>query len=218
MSKIKIVMAAVVGTALFTSNVSAANDFSWTNLMLASVKLNPNFDYQTYVDSYMEEYRNPVYKRYRNDEFNMRSKREETIEIMKERVRNFDLDEEFIINTSVEMGKYNFEDELFPVQGIGANSYFYERNHAGEFPYRYKVKFSNFDLIGDIEMEPNEAEAFIDQRKNNYGSINRELPIQLKFKIVDRESDDTLIAKLVDATVYQDRNYSKELVVFSAPL
>lgn len=214
MLKKKIIAAAVASTLLFTSSASAINDFSWTNLMLASVKLNSNFDYETYVDSYMKEYRNPVYKRYRNDEFNMRTKRAETIEMMKERIRNFDLDEPFIINTSVEMGKYNFDTESFPIQGIGANSYFYERNYAGDFPNTYKVRFSNFELIGDIEMAPGEAEDFIAQRKDSYGSINRKLPIRLKFKIVDREANDMLIAEFIEVKVYEERNFSKTLVIF----
>ena len=209
-----VVTAAAAGTLLFTANATAVNEFSWTNLMLASAKLNQSFDYETYVDSYMAEYRQPVYRKYRNDEFKMQAKREETIEMMKKRINNFDIDEEYLINTSVQMGQYDFNAGSFPIQGPGPNSYFYDTNTAGEFPYRYKVSFSNTDMVGDLDMEASAAEQFVAERKDSNGNVNRELPAQLKFKIVERDSDDMLVAEFTEVTLYEERNYTEEIVTF----
>ena len=40
-----VLTAALVGASLFAGNAMADHDFSWTNPMLASAKLNLNFDY-----------------------------------------------------------------------------------------------------------------------------------------------------------------------------
>ncbi len=206
--------AAAVGVSLFAGNALADHDFSWKNLMLASAKLNSSFDYETYVDSYMREYRSPVWKKYRNDEFQMHTKRKETIGMMKNEIEGFDLEEEFVINTGIDFGKYNFDAEEFPIDGVSPKSYFTQSNHAGEFPYRYKVRFSNTAIFGNLEMNPEDAQAFVESRKNRYGNVDRELAAQLKFKIVERESQDMLVAEFTEVTLYEDNQFTKELTTF----
>lgn len=143
---------AVLCTLMVSTSVMA-HDLNWDNLMIAAVKLQPQFDYEANVDSYMNIYRSDVWNRYRNDEFELQDKREETIKMMKERVSSFPLNEEFVVYTSFEFGDYDFKKQIFPLDSLTEATYFHASNwNHGSFPDTYKVFFSNPSKIGDINM------------------------------------------------------------------
>ncbi len=202
----KIFMASVFCVFSFF-NTTFAHDFSWTNLMLAAVKMQPHFDYDANVDSYMQMYRPDVWNRYRNDEFELQDKREETIKIMKDRVASFSLNEEFVVHTVFKFGDYNFKKQLFPLDSLTANTCFSESapRHFGSFPYNYKLFFTNPSRIGDIDMVKEDAKKFIQKRKDKYGSVNRRINAKLKFRIIKlKNGRDELEAELTHVTLYSD--------------
>lgn len=210
---IKQVITAV--TILFSS-VLSAHEFSWDNLMLSDAKLNPNYDYEVHVDAYMTRYRNPVWKKYKNDEFELESKRQETIEIMKKRFESFDLNQEFVINTTFEFGKYDFKQQFFPLEGVSANSFFRQSKRWYDervFPNTYGVFFTNTEIMGTLPMEKDAAKAFIQSKKSQSGRIDRRLPAQIKFKIVQKRGEAEFDASITEITVY-DKKRSSVLAVF----
>lgn len=142
-----------------------AHELKWDSLMLAAVKMQPHFDYEANVDSYMQLYRSDVWNRYRNDEFELQEKREETIGMMKERASSFPLEEEFVVYATFDFGDYDFKKEAFPLNALSETTYFNDRNDRnGSFPYTYKVFFSNPAKIGDINMAKDEAKSFLKSR------------------------------------------------------
>jgi len=202
-------------TILFSS-MSAAHEFSWDNLMLSDAKLNPSFDYEVYVDAYMMRYRNPVWKKYQNDEFELEGKRQETIEMMKQRFAAFNVTQEFVINTAFEFGKYDFNQQAFPLDGVSGNSYFHQsKSWYGEsvFPHRYSVYFINPEIMGVLPMEKEVAKAFIQGKKSHSGRIDRRLPTRIKFVIEQKRGEAEFDAKITEITVF-DKKKSKVLVQF----
>jgi len=200
---------------VFTT-ASYSHEFSWDNLMLSDAKLNPSFDYEVYVDAYMMRYRNPVWKKYKNDEFELEGKRQETIEMMKKRFDAFDINQEFVINTSFKFGKYDFKQQAFPLDGVSGNSYFHQsKRWYGEsvFPYRYSVYFTNPEIMGTLPMEKSVAKAFIQTKKSQHGGVDRRLPARIKFKIVQKRGEAEFDANITEITVY-DKKQSAVLVVF----
>ncbi len=198
------------------ASVASAHDFSWDNLMLSDAKLNPSFDYEVHVDAYMMRYRNPVWKKYKNDEFELEGKRQETIEMMKKRFEAFDLAQEFVINTTFEFGKYDFKEQSFPLEGVSGNSYFYQsKRWYGEsvFPSRYSVYFINPNIMGNLPMEKDVAKTFIQRKKNTYGKVDRRLPATIKFKIERKRGQAEFDVLITEITVY-DTKKSTVLAVF----
>lgn len=111
-----------------------AHDFSWDTLLIAKMKLQRGFDYESHVDSYMQVFRSSAWNRYKNDEFELEDRRNETLNLMKERVDLFDLDEELTINTTFSIGKYDFGKEEFPITEATSDHYWYQSRvnaHSG---------------------------------------------------------------------------------------
>ncbi|WP_203299398.1 DUF4852 domain-containing protein [Marinobacter sediminum] len=212
-----------LGIAVFASLVVFSqgvfgHEFNWTNLMLASAKLQPAFDYEANVDSYMYIYRNDVWDRYRNDEFELQDKRDETQEIMKSRIDSFDIGEAFVINTSFDFGEYDFSNGIFPVESIGESAYFSEsRYNSKSFPSTYRVFFDNPEMIGDLKMNKELAKSFLNSRKSSYGSVDRSINAKMEFVIIETKTNPRdLVAQLTKVTFYKDRNRTGVLETFES--
>ena len=184
-----------------------ANSLSWDKLLHASMKMDSSFDYQQQADSYMKKFRYKVWDKYRNDEFELDEKRQETILIMKSRSEKFDPSALYVINTTFSIGSYDFNKSLFPLDSLSEGTHYkYSQNRTYGLPYAYKVKFSNPSLIGDIHMTKNNANKFIKSRKNSYGNVNRNVYSKLFFTISQIEDGGTeFIAKLKSAYIYADK-------------
>ena len=193
-------------------------DFNWDNLLHADAKLTSNFDYEVFVDSYMKMYREPIWKRYKDDEFELEDKRQETIQIMKEKFEQFDLEQEFFIHTYVTFGEYNFKKEEFPIEGFTATSHFtesrkrYISNNA--FPYAYKVFFKNYDIVKNLDMDKETAKQFLQSKKKQSGYVNRKLPVQIKFKIQEKSGTGELRAKITEVILYKSKEARSVLQTF----
>lgn len=202
----------LIATLLLCTSTQA-HDFNWDNLMLAHSKLDPAFDYEVMVDSYMKVYRKPVWNRYKNDEFELESKRQETIEIMRKRISSFNLDEEFTIKTTFEFQMYDFKNEEFPLKKLSSNSYFHESNNKvhwsnSELGNTYSVFFDNTEIMKNLPMEKERAKLFIQNKKSSSGRINRRLPTDIKFKIIKHDNDYKLRAIITEITIHDNNDGS----------
>lgn len=196
-----------------------AHQFNWENLMISAMKLNPHFDYETYVDSYMELFRPEVWSRYKNDEFELEEKRKQTIEIMKKQADNFSLEEEFVALVREDFGDYNFEKEEFPVRDtIGGNFFLHKDNRRnGAFPGKFKVLFENPEVFGGLDLPPAEAKRFLAQRKDSRGNVDRTVYILIKFRITDLTNfRDEFKGELTEVTFYADKSRAKMLTKHEA--
>src|SRR5690606_2516048 len=146
---------------------AVAHEFVWDNLVLAAMKVQPDLDYEGYVDSYMQVFRPEVWHRYKNDEFELQDKRDETVEIMKNKISSFSLDEEFVIHTAFKFGDYDFEKQVFPLDALYPETYFFDsdvRRAAGAFSHEYKVFFRNPGKVDFISMSKEDARGFVKSR------------------------------------------------------
>lgn len=206
----KLIVKGVVFLLSVISLNAYSHDFTWDNLLVADAKLTKSFDYEVYVDSYMQIYREPVWKKYRDDEFELESKRQETIKIMKDRFEQFDLSQEFIIHTFINFNEYDFDAEEFPLEGFTASSYFpvsrnrYYSNNV--FPNKYKVSFENYDIVKNLKMDKSAAKQFVQNRKDRYGKVDRKIPIQVKFKVQEKSSIGDLRAEITEVILYESKN------------
>lgn len=202
--------------ALIGSASAMAHDLNWDNLMMAAVKMQPQFDYEANVDSYMKIYRSDVWDRYRNDEFELQDKRDETVKMMKERISSFPLNEEFVVYTSFDFGDYDFKKQVFPLDSLTETTYFPEfRGNSGSFPYTYKVFFKNTAKIGNINMAKDDARNFLKKRKDRYGDVDRSVNAKLQFRITKlKNGRDELEAELTHVTIYSDDQRAKVLQEF----
>lgn len=201
---------------LMGTSSAIAHEMNWSNLMLASVKLQPDFNYKEHVDSYMIIFRKDVWHKYRNDEFELNDKRDETIRMMKEKVSSFSLDENFVLHASMEFGDYDFDKGVFPIKPITPTTYFSGvRRQSFTFPSEYHIFFSNGDKLGDISMPKDEARTLVADRKTKFGTVNRDLFVEIKFRVSSlKENPHQLEAEIDEITIYADSTQKNVLQKF----
>jgi len=200
---------------MFAAPGAMAHEMNWDNLMLASAKLNPDFDYEKNVDSYMALYMPEVWTKVKNDEFELEDKRVEVISRMKEKISSFPLEENFVLYTAINFRDYDFEKNVFPVDRITKDTYFvYEQKYGrnGELPFKYKVYLSNPEFVQDIKMSKEEAREFVKSRKSQFGKVDRTLVGEIKLQMKKiKETQDMLEAEIVGVTTYRDRGETSVL-------
>ena len=199
---------------------AVAHDFSYDNLMIARMKMDEGFDYEAFAESYMQVFRPVVYKSYRDDEFQFRKKKKETIELMKKAAKNFDLTKDFTINTTMTLGKYDFDKQEFPVIQATDTHYWYKNRprYGSDLPSSYKIFFSNHDLIRTVPMPEERAGEFIAQRKDRSGRINRVVQCTLKFRIERiRTSNQEFSVTIESAKFYDDKGRTRQIHQIERP-
>lgn len=198
------------------SGAVMAHDLEWNNLLLASLKLRPGLDYDANVDSYMEVFRPDVWKRYRNDEFEMATKRRETIELMKKAIESFRLEEDFVVRTTTRIGSYDFKSKKFPLEGWTESSYYYASNYPhGSFPNSIKVFMDNANIIKELPMDETQARDFVRGRIDRNGHSDRQIYVTLNLRITKAKSDtDSLLSDITKFSIYADSGYTKLLYSF----
>lgn len=154
------------------------------DLVLAYFKLSDNPDYEKYVDSYMRKFRPELYEQARNDEFELKRTRIETVSSIKEQVEMFDLSKEYTLVKHVVLDEYNFVREAFPVSLFSENE-----NVLGEtvwlysnFP-KFSLYFDACNFAGEIPMGVEEASSFIKSRKGTDGMVDRVVAAAVTFRI-----------------------------------
>lgn len=211
-----LIMTILIPGLLLPALRGQAHDFSWDNFLLARMKLDKGFDYRAHADSYMQVFRPTVWKTYKNDEFELEDKRNETVDLMKSRVDDFSLDETFTLNTRLEIGKYDFDQNSFPVENMSENHYWYEYKYSNaDFPSTFKVYLSNTEVLSAIPMEKSVASDFVKRRRDRYGNINRYLHATIKFKIVKlKNGRDEFVGEIQSAKIFDDEGRTRVVYEF----
>ena len=188
--------------------------FTWDNLLAASIKLQEHYNLEANVDSYMQRYQADTWNHVRNDEFELAAQRQRSLERFRRHVEEFSLDRNFVINTWMELGNYNFETESFPILRMG-DGYHYSKYlySKGSFPREFELYLTNHDLLASLPMAPQEARVFLQHRKDSKGNVNRRLDVKLYIRIVRlrRPTKDELMGEVQLARFY--RNEKLNLVL-----
>lgn len=196
----------------------SAQRLDWERFLLADMQLQPGFDYTEHADSYMRIFRRNIWDKYRNDEFELESKRRETISMMKQRAATFSPDSLFLIQTSFDFGNYDFDQNLFPLDSISESSFFsYDKFSSYTLPGKYKLGFTNPFMIGDLYMNELDAKTFLQKRKNRSGYVDRKVYAKLFFSDIKLEgSRNTFSANLKDVYIYSDQDHRLLLAKYSS--
>lgn len=204
-SSIGAVIAALAATSIFAAPASA-KEFEYENMLYSWMKLDSYFDYESNVDCYMRLYRGEVWQRSREDEFLRQDKRDETIEIMKARVEEANLEDVYTVRTNKDFGDYDFDTNVFEFAPVSKTTYFYVRNtNSCGLPSEIRVKFDNSDIIDGIPMSRDDAQELLTSRKRN-GDINRSVSMEIDFVLQARDGD-VVQAHILEARVLNSARY-----------
>lgn len=172
-------------TALFLlSGGVFAKEANHENLFLVQLKMSDNVNYEDVVENYIRAYRNDVWSKYHNDEFEYEEKRQETISILKEKVKNVDLSEPLKIQTRAKFGDYNFKEKAYEFHPIKPGTYFkyrkkFNAGFASFYTKNMELFIDNPQVIDGIAMDKKTAKEFLNSRKNSNGYIDRSVYLRL---------------------------------------
>lgn len=199
LSDFRALILAVTAGALWAGPASA-KEFTYENMLYPWMKLDSYFDYDSQVDCYMRMYRYEVWQRSREDEFLRDEKRSETMDIMKSRVDEANLEDVYTVRTDKDFGEYDFSSGVFEFAPVSKTTFFYTRNNnVCGLPDEIRVKFDNAELIDGIAMSKDDAQAFLTSRKRN-GNIERSVSLEIDFVLEARDGK-MLLAHITDARV-----------------
>ena len=194
-----------------------AHEFTWHNLLLARDKVDDNFTLADHVDGYMKSVRSDVWEKSRNDEFQLQKRRLETLAIASKRVEDFDIDQDFMLKTSLTFSSYDFKKALFPIKEATDSHYWYEYQgrYTDDLPNQLEVYLNDPKMISGIPMDATAAERFIAARKDSYGSVNRRVYANIRLRITGIRGSGGLMAEVRWAQFFSNKNRTQ--LVFETP-
>jgi hypothetical protein len=199
-------MLLALALALFAPASCFAHEYSYDNLLLAWMKLKgEDYDYKANAESYLRLYRPDTWEAVKNNEFELDDETKKTITIMQRKVKDFDLTEEFTLTMRMHVGKYDFEDNLFPLStewggAVDKSTYWYPRSRypSGTLPRNVRVYFSNPDLLASLPMSKEDAKQLIQGRKQKDRVVN----VRVQFRLVKaREGAGEILAEVQSVTI-----------------
>ena len=136
-----------------------------------------------------------TYDKYRNDEFEWEEQFGKLKNKFNESITNADLETTYTVVTAVEFGDYNFTNEGFPVS-IGEGTFFpfnritgwSEASDDSVFTKSLALKLDSFEKYNFFAMPKADAKKFLQGRKNRYGNVDREVSLQISYKLAAFDS------------------------------
>lgn len=146
---------------------------------------------------YAKSFETATYQKYRNDEFEWDEQFSNIKQSLKTKIAEADMHSTYTIVTTLEFGDFDFTNEGFPIT-INAGTFFpfnYFNNwvdfkRTSLFYKRIALKLDSFDKYNFFAMPKDEAKAFLQGRKNSYGTVNRKVTLQINYKIAAFDSDE----------------------------
>ena len=193
---------------------ASAYDMTYQNLLIATMKLNPNFDYDNIVDSYMQDFRPTVWQQSHDDEFQRRGKEAETLVMMKKSAASFDLGDPIVVHTSIEFGKYDFKTHQFALNPFSASTFFPVDHCCNSLPSQIRLFFSNPGLVDGLPMSEEAAQAFLDQHKQ-FGNVNRTLQAEISVRLTSVRADNEVVGEVIKVVLRDPMNKNEVIKVLS---
>jgi len=127
------------------------------------------------------------WERVANDEFELHDALNKASNTLKQLIPVYYkryLNQKSIINSQINFGKYDFDTKCYPLEGIVTkDTYFYF--NGSNLINNLNVFFDNppSEKERELCMPPKSAEEFLNNRKDNFGNVNRTLNIRYYFII-----------------------------------
>ena len=145
--------------------------------------------------NYAKVFENRIYEQYKNDEFEWDDQFTTIKQNLQKKIEEADLTSVYTVVTGVEFGDYNFTDEGFPVS-IGEGTFFpferpyywFEAARGSIFLDRIALKLDSLNKYNFIAMPKADAKAFLQGRKSGSGYVNREVTLEITYKIASFDS------------------------------
>tara|TARA_Y100000782_G_C10178940_1_gene263157 strand:- start:836 stop:1636 length:801 start_codon:yes stop_codon:yes gene_type:complete len=194
--------------------------YNWEYFFTAYRKMSKYFSYEQSATDLMKVYYPKTYKKYRNDEFELASKKAEAVERIKQDTNNFDETRVHKLFTEWDFGKYDFDKGEFPLESLSSTtSYRFKQDHIrmpkNKFPREFKLYLTNPEVIGDLKMAPEKAKVFLQKKKNSRGRIDRELPAMFYFKFVRLdEGEGIFYGEVLGGEVYYGKDDKRVIKSF----
>ena len=141
------------------------------------------------------------YKQFHNDPFEWEDKFSQYKKDFEEKVKNANLDQVYVISTTIEFGDYDFTEQGYKVS-INENMFFpmdsvyYTTDDSSQpdsdtyFRNGFGLKIQDLEKYTFIPMEKNAAKTFLQGRKNSYGDIRKDIVISFSYKLAAFDSDE----------------------------
>lgn len=181
----------LMGSAVFAQTKSLGTENAYYVYLKGTGTKITDEEYLNYAKVVERE----TYRKYSNDEFEW----DEQFSLLKKKfdasIQNADLESEYVIVTGVEAGDYDFTNEGFPVS-IGEGTFFpfktfyydYESSRASLFRKQVALKLDAFEEYDFFAMPKTDAKKFLQGRKSSNGSVDRNVTLQITYKIAGFES------------------------------
>lgn len=201
-------LVALFGMSSLVCATEPHHRFTWDTLLAASIKYQKGYNYEAITDSYLQVFEPTVWSHVKEDEFKLRKERKRVIEQCQQEVKDFSLDRNVHLHTWLNLGNYNFDTESFPVTNMNESYHWSEyRYRSGGFPSTFCLYLANPDLLASLPMSPENAEAFLNRRKDGKGRINRRVEVTLRIRLTGLRprSRTDLFGEIQSATLYHNR-------------
>lgn len=145
--------------------------------------------------NYAKVFARDTYEKYKNDEFEWDEKFSEIKQDLNKKISEADMDSVYTVVTDVEFGDYDFTNEGFPVS-IGEGTFFpynhfdnyYNASYDSLFEDKIALKLDSFDKYNFLGMPKADAKTFLQGRKSSSGYVNREVTLEITYKIASFDS------------------------------
>ena len=136
-----------------------------------------------------------IYSKYKNDEFEWEDQFSKLKIKLNDLIAKADLESTYTVVTAVDFGDYDFTNEGFPVS-IGEGTFFpfdylshyYDASRNSVFKKRLAVKLDSFEKYNFFSMPKADAKKFLQGRKSGSGYVNREVSLQITYKVASFNS------------------------------
>ena len=146
---------------------------------------------------YAKSFERSTYNKYKNDEFEWDEQFTAIKQSLKNKIGEADLDSTYAIVTGVEFGDYDFTNEGFPVS-IGEGTFFpfgrfdnWTSTSSGSIlGKQIALKLDSFEKYNFFAMPKADAKTFLQSRKSNSGYVNRDITLQITYKLAKFDSNE----------------------------
>lgn len=185
-----------------------------------------NFGQYRWIDLYLFKFHKYEYNQVKNDEFKIQKFMNKVGRELENNIENVDHNKIFSKIVKAKLGKYDFSTESFPIKYSMEDFGGSNRGYPGGFEIDFEYIVNNACFKPILKMNNEDAEKFINSRKNSNGNVNRTVYLNFHFNItniVNRiyspqggvngfdQTDLTLLAKKIE--IYEDE-YLSNIMAF----
>lgn len=150
---------------------------------------------QDFALEYLFRFKNKIYEKYKEDEFELDNQKQIAIEILNKNTATLDTASTYYCNIELSVDNYDFTTNSFPIGGF-SESYTLIKDVYFGFPAT-QLAFINKDKYTRVLVEKATANNFVKRRKDKHGNVNRAIYARVYFKnvqVITKSSNPALIA------------------------